>query len=58
MWYVLSLQTINADNVKKENKGKSAMSYSFCSALSLGCNGKDGIRGHVNLKSSLSVKCR
>ncbi len=58
MWHVLSLQTIDADSVKKGNKGKSAMSYSFCSALSLGCNGKGGIKHHVNLKSSLSVKCR
>ncbi|GEM_PF-3890781 len=58
MWYVLSLQTINAESVKKGNKGKSAISYSFCSALSLGCNGRGREKHHINLKSSLSVKCR
>lgn len=57
MWYVLSLQIINAESVKKENKGKSAMSYSLCSTLSLGCNGKGGKTQHI-IKSSLSVKCR
>lgn len=48
---VLSLQALKADSSKVDStKGKSQISMSFCSAISLAC-------GKWNLKSSLSIEC-
>ncbi len=58
MWQVLSLQILGMQS-KDKTKGKSTMSYSFCSLLSLGCetSKKGKKKRRINLKSSLSIKC-
>ncbi len=58
MWQVLSLQLMGAKE-KDKSKGKSTMSYSFCSLLSLGCDTgkKRSSKKKISWKSSLSIKC-